>query len=134
MNEKSTATDIARARYLALQRLARVQRCATAELVEVGVVESVVAGVVRQHEVNSGVRLVRKVRLATAQGRPRRDLRTIGLENWKGCSGSRELGIVGFWLLGNGEIELGRVNVLIGENCAAKANLLEVLAFAAGLQ
>jgi predicted ATPase len=47
---------------------------------------------------------------------------------------NRELGIVGFWLLGKVEIELGRVNVLIGANGAAKANLLEALAFAAGMQ
>ena len=47
---------------------------------------------------------------------------------------SRELGIVGFWLLGKVEIELGRVNELIGENGAAKSNLLEALAFATGLQ
>ena len=73
--------------------------------------------------------------MATVEvGRPRRDLPTVGLENWKGCSVSRELGIVGFWLLGKVEIELGRVNVLIGESGAAKANLLEALAFSAGMQ
>jgi AAA15 family ATPase/GTPase len=66
--------------------------------------------------------------------RPRRELHTIGFENWKGCSVNRELGIVGFWLLGKVEIELGRVNVLDAENGAAKANLLEALAFAAGMQ
>jgi predicted ATPase len=47
---------------------------------------------------------------------------------------NRELGIVGFWLLGKVEIELGRVNVLDAKNGAAKANLLEALAFAAGMQ
>jgi predicted ATPase len=47
---------------------------------------------------------------------------------------NRELGIVGFWLLGKVEIELGRVNVLSGESGAAKANLLQALAFAAGMQ
>lgn len=61
--------------------------------------------------------------MATVEvGRPRRDLPTIGIENWKGCSVSRELGIVGFWLLGKVEIELGRVNVLIGENGAHAPN------------
>lgn len=72
--------------------------------------------------------------MATVEvGRPRRELHTIGLENWKGCSVSRELGTVGFWLLGKVEIELGRVNVLDAESGASKANLLEALAFAAGL-
>lgn len=47
MNEKSTATDIARARYLALQRLARVQRRATAELLQLYVLESFLRRLVR---------------------------------------------------------------------------------------
>ena len=46
----------------------------------------------------------------------------------------RKLSIDGFKSLAKVELELGRVNVLIGENGAGKSNLLEALAFGAGLQ